>query len=68
MINSNKIKGRMRELNLTQNDVAKTLDIAPATANQKINNVRAMSLDEANAVAKLLNITPDDFGSYFFED
>ena len=36
MINTNKIKGRMKELEVTQADVAKALNIAPPTANQKI--------------------------------
>lgn len=35
LINTNKIKGRMAELQLTQKDVAKVLNIAQSTANQK---------------------------------
>ena len=38
MVNTNKIKGRMKELELTQADVAHCLNIAQPTANQKINN------------------------------
>ena len=53
MINSNKIKGRMVELGITQKDVAITLNIAPPTVSQKINNVRPMDLDEAEALAKM---------------
>lgn len=36
MINSNKIKGRMVEMGITQKDVARTLNIAPSTVSQKI--------------------------------
>lgn len=66
MINTNKIKGRMRELNITQADVAKALNIAQPTANQKINNTRPFDLDEAEKLAILLQIDSGEFGTYFF--
>lgn len=68
MVNSNKIKGRMVEMGITQRDVARTLNIAPPTVSQKINNVRPMDLDEAEALAKMLKIQMDEFGTYFFSD
>ena len=51
MVNTNKIKGRMKELELTQADVAHCLNIAQPTANQKINNVRPFDLDEAEKLS-----------------
>lgn len=66
MINTNKIKGRLVELGLTQKDVSKALNIAQPTANQKINNIRPMDLDEAEKLAILLQITPAQFSEYFF--
>ena len=66
VINTNKIKGRMRELSVTQAEVAKVLNIAQPTANQKINNVRPFDLDEAEKLARLLQIDSSDFGNYFF--
>jgi transcriptional regulator with XRE-family HTH domain len=66
MVNTNKIKGRMKELEITQADVAKYLQIAQPTANQKINNVRPFDLEEAEKLANLLNIEAGDFGTYFF--
>lgn len=66
MVNSNKIKGRMKELGLTQADVAHELGIATPTANQKINNVRYFTLDEAEKLSNLLQITLAEFGDYFF--
>ncbi len=68
MINSNKIKGRMVELGITQKDVAKTLNIAPPTVSQKINNIRPMDLDEAEALARMLKIQSVEFADYFFSD
>lgn len=66
LVNTNKLKGLMKELNITQADVAKELDIAQPTANQKINNVRPFDLDEAEKLANMLHIEAGDFGTYFF--
>ncbi len=66
MLNVQKVKGRMAEMGLNQGDVAKALGVAQATANQKLNRVRPMSLEEANKLAKLLNLDDSQFGLYFF--
>ena len=66
MINSQKLKGLMREKNITQQDLAKTLGITQATCCLKINNNRHLSLDEANKIAEVLEISSNDFGLYFF--
>lgn len=66
MLNVNKIKGRLAEMNLTQKDVANALGIALPTASQKINRVRPMDLDEAEKLAKLLQIQDSEFREYFF--
>ena len=66
MLNVDKVRGRLAELRLTQKDVANALDIAPATASQKLNRVRPMDLDEAEKLAALLKIEPSQFGEYFF--
>lgn len=66
MLNTRKIKARLVELGLTQKDVANVLNIAPATASQKINGIRPMSLQEARALSRLLKLESADFGDYFF--
>ena len=66
MVNSRKIKGRLVELGLTQKDVAEKIGVAQPTVNQKINNIRPMDLQEAEAIADLLNISPREFVEYFF--
>lgn len=66
MINSAKIKGRMREMGLVQKDVAAALEIAEPTASQKINGIRPMDLNEAKELSELLEISAADFGVYFF--
>lgn len=66
MLNVNKVRGRLAELNLTQKDVANALGIAAPTASQKLNRVRPMDLDEAEKLAKLLQIQDSEFREYFF--
>lgn len=66
MINTNKIKGRMAELGITQKDLAKALKISPPTVSQKINNVRPMDLSEAEIMTEILKIQSDEFAEYFF--
>lgn len=68
MINTNKIKGRMAEMQLTQKEVAASLGLAQPTVNQKINNIRPMDLNEAEKLSVLLDIPPEEFSLYFFCD
>lgn len=68
MVNSNKLKGRIVELGLTQKDLAKALGIATTTISQKINNVRSMSLNEAFTIADILKIPDEQFREYFFKN
>ena len=66
MINTNKIKGRMSEMQLTQKDIAEKMGLAQPTVNQKINNIRPMDLDEAEKLSDILKISEEEFPSYFF--
>ena len=66
MVNTNKLKGRMKELEITQADVAKGLGIAQPTANQKLNNIRSFDLEEAEKLYAMLHIEAGEFGTYFF--
>ena len=66
VINTNKLKGRLAELGLTQKDVADYLGLANATVSQKINNIRPMTLNEALKLSELLEIDDCHFRDYFF--
>lgn len=66
MVNSDMLKERAKLMGIRQKDISNALGLKQPTVNQKINNVRPMMLDEAEAIAKLLEITNDDFASYFF--
>ena len=66
MLNTERIKARLDELNMTQADLAAIISVAVPTMCQKINNIRPLSLDEAEKIAKALQIEDKDFGTYFF--
>lgn len=66
MVNTNKVKGRLVELGLTQKDGADCIGVAQPTFSQKINNIRPMDLDEAEKLARLLDIPVGEYGIYFF--
>lgn len=66
MVNLAKLRGRLRELGLTQSGLADHLGIANATASQKLNGIRPITLDEAEKIAEFLSIPDVDFRAYFF--
>lgn len=66
MVNSKELKKRAKELGIRQREIAEALGIKQSTVNQKINNVRPMTLEEAEQIADLLRIDDDLFRTYFF--
>lgn len=66
MVNTNKIKARIVELGINQQDVAKALGIAQPTLSQKINNIRPIDVNEALMLADFLKIQPTEYPAYFF--
>lgn len=55
----------MKRLELTQAELAKELDIAQPTFNQKLNNVRLFDVEEIAKLARLLGIARTEIGIYF---
>lgn len=66
MVNSRRIKERAKELGIRQKDIADRLNLRQSTVNQKINNVRPMSLEEAEGISEILDISDTLFSDYFF--
>jgi len=56
----NKIKGRMRELNITQKELSKKVGITEASLNRKLNRKNEFKLSEIIKIAETLNIEPID--------
>lgn len=66
MLNVEQVRRRMAERRLTQKDVAEALGIALSTASQKLNRIRPMDLDEAEKLARLLELENAELRTYFF--
>lgn len=65
MVNSIKIKARLIEIGKTQKELAEAIGVKQPTASQKINNLRPMSLNEAEKAANFLEVKDEEFRSFF---
>lgn len=66
MIDSNKIRGKIREASLTQESVAKALEINASTLYRKLDGQSPFTVGEVNKLAKLLNLSTKDIEDIFF--
>ena len=66
MINTAKIKERMKEIGITQRDMAHVLGISEPAVSQKLNNQKATNLKQAKTIAEMLNIKNYELKAYFF--
>ncbi len=69
MINILKLKGRLKEKNYTQEEVARLLGVNPATFNKKINDEdgQHLSIKEAEMLKDILEIPTSELKEYFFK-
>lgn len=66
MINAHKIKTRIFELQLNQEEIAKNMSLDISTLNAKINNRRRIYIDEVAKLCDILQInTSDELKEYF---
>lgn len=59
-----KLKGKMAEIGITQNALAKSLGMSRSSLSLKMNGKREFTLAELRIIVEVLNI--DDPRSYFF--
>lgn len=59
-----KLKGRMREKNITQDDIASILEISMQSVNAKLNGRSSFTIPEAQRIAEVLEL--ENPGEYFF--
>ena len=64
--NYSKLLGRIKEYGFTQAQLAKAIGISKYTLNGKLNNKYNFDAEEMLAIGKVLNISLDEFGEYFF--
>lgn len=66
MINTQRLLERMKELNISQAELADICGVKRPTINQKLHGVRQIRLSEAQIIQKALHIPEDEFSAYFF--
>ena len=59
-MNLDKLKGKMRENNLSQEEVAKKIGLSLSAFNNKINGKVNFDIKEAEAIGTILNLTDDE--------
>ncbi len=68
MLDEKKVKARMLLMGLKRKDIASkdVWNCSMSTVSQKLNHTRPISLEEANALASLLNLNSEEYYEYFF--
>lgn len=61
-----KLLGRLREKGLTQAQLSDELGLNPATISAKLNCHSDFSAREISEICRVLDIQPEDIGSFFF--
>lgn len=64
--NYSKLLGKIKECGLTQEQLAKEIGVNKATLSAKLNNKFNFNTDEMDAICEVLDISPEEIGSYFF--
>ena len=64
--NYSKLLGKIKECGLTQEEVADRIGINKGTLNAKLNNKGNFNGPEMHDICRLLDISKDEIGSYFF--
>ena len=66
MVNREKLKGKIVENGLTQEQLAGTLGMAVATLNYKVNNKSEFKASEIKKLAEILYLTNEEVSNIFF--
>lgn len=66
-VNVNKLKGKLTELGMTVTDLAALMGYDKSALYRRIrNNGASMTIDEANTIIRVLQLTKDEAVSIFF--
>jgi transcriptional regulator with XRE-family HTH domain len=68
MTNREKLKGKIVENGLTQEQLAEILGIRIATLNYKVNNKSEFKASEIKKLAEVLHLTDEEVNTIFFAD
>lgn len=64
--NYSKLRGKIRECNLSQEQLAKAIGINKGSLSSKLNGQYAFTTKEIDSICKTLDISNDEIGDYFF--
>lgn len=64
--NYSKLLGKMKECGITQEKLAYEIGKNETTLSAKLNNKSQFKADEMDAILKVLNVSNDEIGDYFF--
>ena len=64
--NYNKLRGKIKEVCLTQDMFAEKLGIGRVSLSQRLNNQLEFSQDEIYKACDILGISPNEISTYFF--
>lgn len=68
MIRTEKIRGRMAELNIKVIDLAEALGISRQAMSDKLNGKTNITFSDANTISRKLRLTKEDRENIFFAD
>ena len=66
MYNYQKLLGKMRECQITQEKMAELLCVSPASLNKKLNNRAQFRQNEMKAMLNILGVDLKNIATYFF--
>ena len=61
-----KLKGKIKEKGLTQEELANKIEIDKSTLSLKINNQSVFTQEEIFKIINILEISPEEIEEYFF--
>ena len=63
----NKVKGRMTELEISQEKMSDDMGMSISTLNEKLNGYADFKFTELVKIAYILDIEPTEYQDYFFQ-
>lgn len=66
--NYSKLRGRIRECNLTQEQLAEAIGVHKGTLSAKLNGQFAFTITEMLSIGATLNIPKNELANYFFAE
>lgn len=68
MYDYSKLRGKIKEKGMTQEDLSKQLKISESTLSLKLNNQAIFGQDELDKLIEILNIPAREIKEYFFKE